>query len=229
MDFNATVDLIIRELEETVEIIEDLRNYQGVPSLQVELAKSKCRNAAEVIRLLKNIPGREPVVKQEPIIRPVEEKPSPVKPLSVISSPVKPEEKTGVRRQEPSILKAETPRMTKKSSETVTLADTFGQRTNSINEKLGTRKEDDGFKDIIKSKPITRLSEAIGINDRFLFIRELFQGNADLYNRTISDIENSSSFVNARAIIMDYAGNDEENEAARQLLDLVKRKFPGNE
>ena len=31
MDFNTTVDLIVRELNEAVEIIEDLKNYPGCP------------------------------------------------------------------------------------------------------------------------------------------------------------------------------------------------------
>ena len=53
MDFNATIDLIIKDLQEAREIIDDLKKYQGVPVLQVELAKAKCKSAAEVIALLK--------------------------------------------------------------------------------------------------------------------------------------------------------------------------------
>jgi hypothetical protein len=55
MDFNATIDLIIRDLDEAREIIDDLKRYPGVPALQVELAKSKCKSAGEVIALLKNL------------------------------------------------------------------------------------------------------------------------------------------------------------------------------
>jgi len=53
MDFNATIDLIIKDLQEAREIIDDLKKYPGVPVLQVELAKSKCKSAGEVIALLK--------------------------------------------------------------------------------------------------------------------------------------------------------------------------------
>jgi hypothetical protein len=45
MDFNTTIDLIIKDLNEASEIIDDLKKYPGVPALQVELAKSKCRSA----------------------------------------------------------------------------------------------------------------------------------------------------------------------------------------
>ncbi len=76
MDFNATVDLIIKDLNEAREIIDDFRNYPGVPVLQVEIAKSKCKSAAEVIALLKNIQGKPVVeVKKEPAIKAEDKKP----------------------------------------------------------------------------------------------------------------------------------------------------------
>ena len=64
MDFKSTIDLIIKDLNEASEIIDDLKKYPGVPALQVELAKSKCRSAGEVIALLKNLSDIVPV-KQE--------------------------------------------------------------------------------------------------------------------------------------------------------------------
>ena len=66
MDFNATVDLIIKELNEVREIIDDLKSYPGVPALQVELAKSKCKSAAEVIGLLKDVKEKGVAGKSDP-------------------------------------------------------------------------------------------------------------------------------------------------------------------
>src|SRR5665811_2381047 len=66
MDFKSTIDLIIKDLNEASAIIDDLKKYPGVPALQVELAKSKCRSAGEVIALLKNLSDFAPV-KQETI------------------------------------------------------------------------------------------------------------------------------------------------------------------
>jgi hypothetical protein len=66
MDFNSTIDLIIKDLNEASEIIEDLKKYPGVPALQVELAKSKCRSAGDVIALLKSISVSVPDI-NEPV------------------------------------------------------------------------------------------------------------------------------------------------------------------
>ena len=80
MDFNSTIDLIIKDLDEAREIIDDFKNYPDVPFLQIELAKSKCKSASEVISLLKKlqIPSKTAVkkesipVKQADITDPVE-------------------------------------------------------------------------------------------------------------------------------------------------------------
>lgn len=229
MDFNTTVDLIIRELNEAVEIIEDLKSYRNVPFLQVELAKSKCRNAAEVIRLLKNLQDNSPDAKEVYEQKVSPEKPVNEKPVTEQKKQEKTVPKPDTRRQEPLKVKDEPVRAPKKPAETVTLGDTFGKRTDSLNERLGIRKEEEDVAGHLKSKPISSLSEAIGINDRFLFIRELFNGNSELYNKTISSLENTGTFGDASSIVMNIAGNDAENKAAKQLLELVKRKFPANE
>ena len=38
---------------------------------------------------------------------------------------------------------------------------------------------------ILKESPVKDLRKAIGINDRFVFINELFRGDEDMYERSI--------------------------------------------
>ena len=229
MDFNTTVDLIIRELNEAVEIIEDFKSYHNVPFLQVELAKSKCRNAADVIRLLKNLQDNSPAQKgasEQKVTSGIQEI---EKPVAGFKKQEEAEQKPEPRRQEPVKAKEEPPKVSKERTEKVTLGDTLGQRTDRLNEKMGVRKEDDDISDFIKSKHINRLSEAIGINDKFLFIRELFNGNPELYNKTISSLDSSNNFDDASTIVRNFAVANPKNKAAKQLLELVKRKFQVNE
>jgi hypothetical protein len=193
MDFNATVDLIIKDLNEVREIIDDFKNYPGIPALQVELAKSKCKSAAEVIALLKNLQ----------------------KPEASRLSPVPKKEKP-----DPSL---------KKPAESSIFADTFSNLPDSLNERLGNLRDDDDVSGILKTKPVANLSDAIGVNDKFLFIRELFNGNPESFNQAIARLDKAENLADASAIIMSYTGSNKETEAARQLLDLVKRKFPADE
>ena len=55
MELKSTINIILKDLEDARDLIDDLRNYPGVPLIQIELARSKCRSAADVIRLLSSL------------------------------------------------------------------------------------------------------------------------------------------------------------------------------
>lgn len=232
MDLNSTIDIIIKDLNETSEIIDDLKKYPGVPELQIELAKSKCKSAAEVIALFKNLQNKsaspvmeKPLVPEEPIREKV-----PEKTVQAIVHPEK-ESKSIVSKVIPEAIpvqKEEPVRTEKRSAESI-IADQFSNRSESFNEKLGEHKHEDDILEILKTKPLLSLDEAIGINDKFLFIREIFDGSADSYNQAIQKLESVGSLSDAMAVIMSYSGENTGNEAVRQLIDIIKRKFLSHE
>jgi len=233
MDLNAAIDIIIKDLHEAGEIIDDLKKYPGVPELQVELAKSKCNSASQLIAILKNIQSK-PVPSGEEKHLANEE--TPLKKISdgplsftapLEAAPKKPDEP---KIQEIPVVKPKEHVTTvKKTAETPIIADQFSNRPESYNEKLSSIKHDDDVFEILKSKPLLSLNEAIGINDKFLFIREIFDGDHESYNQAINKLESVSTLSDAMAIVMSFAGEDTSNEAVKQLLDLIKRKFPSNE
>lgn len=202
MDFNATIDLIIKDLNEASEIIDDLKKYPGVPALQVELAKSKCKSAGALIGLLKSLSNVFPA-KEEPF----HDKQS--------------HDESGTQIKPVVEKKVESEETMKNEAEIPILADRFRHEA--------TTKAEKDLSDKLKDKPITNLSEAIGINDRFLFTSEIFDGNKDAYKEAISRLDNTDSLIDAMAIIMSYTGDKPENEAVIKLLDLVKRKLPSYE
>jgi hypothetical protein len=238
MDFNATIDLIIKDLKEASEIIDDLKKYPGIPLLQVELAKLKCKSAGEVIAMLKTMNQPAYVVEKEPLQEEKvqhqavsEQQKTPSVPEIIFYPPSeKTEEADAFEIELPLLIKEPTPkRIQKKEQESSILADKFSNVANSFNEQLGIMNSDDDLAEILKSQPITSLLEAIGINDKFLFIREIFNGNHADYAQAISRLENTENLTDAKAIIMSYTGDNFESDAVLQLLDLVKRKLPSNE
>ncbi len=206
MDFNATIDLIIKDLDDARIIIDDLKKYQGVPLLQVELAKAKCKSAAEVISLLKEKAGHF---------------------TGATEIPGEPEGPENVS-QEPE--DGKTPKKTSaKIPESPRIGDKFSHLSNRFNEQMGSRKGEDDLDETVNTKPLRSLTEAIGINDRFFYIREIFNGNKEEYNQAILRLENAGNIKDARDIIMSYTGDSEENKAIKQLLGLVKRKLSPHE
>lgn len=97
----------------------------------------------------------------------------------------------------------------------------------SINEKLKQSKIDLG--DTLTEVPIRDLRKAIGVNDRFLFINELFRGDEVTYERSIKTINSFTIFAEAEYWIQRELkvknGWDSSNEMVAQFFQLVKRRF----
>jgi hypothetical protein len=209
MDFNATIDIIINDLREAGEIIDDLKNYPGVPQIQVELAKSKCKSAQEIIALLKTSKtDKEPEKEEKPVRDPVNQEifakyqnadpdPAPI-------TPIKQKDKTAAAN---------------------IVADKFSHLSNTYNEQLSGTKNEDDISALMKTQPIENLSDAIGVNDKFLYIRELFGGSQASYDQAIARLNSVHNLPDAKAIIMSYTSESDDNEVVKQLLDLVKRKL----
>lgn len=106
------------------------------------------------------------------------------------------------------------------------LADKFKDSRKFRNESIGSVKKDVASK--MQNKPITDLTKSIGINDKFLYTKELFGGNAELYKNTIKALNEFTDINNALIYVQENFHWDENNEAASQLLELVRRKLLTN-
>jgi hypothetical protein len=97
----------------------------------------------------------------------------------------------------------------------------------SINEKLKQTKIDLG--ETLTEAPIRDLRKAIGVNDRFLFINELFRGDEAAYERSIKTINSFSIFAEAEYWIQRELkvknGWDLNNGIVSHFFQLVKRRF----
>ncbi len=97
----------------------------------------------------------------------------------------------------------------------------------SLNDKLKQSKIDLG--DALTELPIRDLKKAIGVNDRFLYINELFRGDESMYERSIKTINSFSILPEAEYWIQrelkTKIGWSESNETVKQFVQLVKRRF----
>ncbi|MBW3467607.1 hypothetical protein [Arthrospiribacter ruber] len=76
---------------------------------------------------------------------------------------------------------------------------------------------------------IKELSESIGINQRIMFTKELFEGNPDLLTHALKSIDRCENFVEAIELInqryvMELKWNKESDQVT-EFLQLVFRKF----
>ncbi|MFT4777586.1 MAG: hypothetical protein ACJAU0_001507 [Flavobacteriales bacterium] len=88
---------------------------------------------------------------------------------------------------------------------------------------------DDSLAQKLRKTPIDDLRKAIGLNQKFLLINELFDGDADTYNASIDQLNSSSGFETASGWIHSELRNrfqwDDESATVQDFLDLVERRF----
>jgi hypothetical protein len=88
--------------------------------------------------------------------------------------------------------------------------------------------EDNSLAAKLAKKKIENLVTAVGINEKFLFTNELFDGNTEHFIKTINELNNLASFEEANGYLSNLVTkNNWETEEAPylKLLALVERKF----
>ncbi|MEO7922314.1 MAG: hypothetical protein ABIR30_01415 [Chitinophagaceae bacterium] len=97
----------------------------------------------------------------------------------------------------------------------------------SLNDKLKQGKTE--LIEVFKETPVKDLRKAIGINDRFLFINDLFRGDESVYERSIKTINSFNIYAEAEYWINRELkvklGWPNENPSVDHFYQLVKRRF----
>lgn len=151
-------------------------------------------------------PKVEPVAKQEPKAEPtiapepkVEAKPEP-KPV-------------------PTPAPAPAP-VAQPTAEPARLGDVLGGKTTTLAEKMA----DDSAPTAAFNR-ITDLRKAIGLNDKFLMIRDLFDGDAARYEDTITTLNEFDDLDECMIYIVENFVWNPDSEGAKLLVSLIERKL----
>jgi hypothetical protein len=107
--------------------------------------------------------------------------------------------------------------------------ETIASNAESLNDKLKSVASHTEVGHTIKVSPVKDLRKAIGINDRYLFISELFRGDEIMYDRSIKTINGFNIYGEAefwikRELKLKLGWND-KNEAVHIFDQLIKRRF----
>lgn len=105
-----------------------------------------------------------------------------------------------------------------------TLGDSFVGEKKSVNDLMASSKESKLQKTLL-GKPVNDLTKSLGINDRFMFQRELFEGNADVMLKTLQQLNELPDFSSAHSFILAHFRWDEEQEVTQAFYSYIKRKY----
>ena len=97
----------------------------------------------------------------------------------------------------------------------------------SLNDRLKQSRTE--LAETLKETPIRDLRKAIGVNDRFVFISELFRGDEAMYERSIKTINGFNIYAEAEYWInrelKTKIGWDDSRDIVKHFYKLVKRRF----
>ena len=114
----------------------------------------------------------------------------------------------------------EIPKPENQNLEKAVIGETF-QKERSLNDAMGENKSSESK---LTNGPISSLRAAIGLNDRFLFIREIFDNNTEKYNTVIDNLDKLETIQQA----VEYLKANlslQKNDTSMKFVDLLKRRF----
>ena len=254
MDFLKAVNIIGRDLEEAMTLLEQLSGVSGSDLAEIELARSRVRSAAELVRLLPSMNNtnavkaevtsrrfEEPIKAEKNNPAPAETKPDKV--ITPVTGQAEAEADTAAFRPAETKAAGFTPAeaeatgaepvipapVVQKNPETskAILADRF-TAGGTLGEKISNGIKEEDVSSVIKNKPISDIASAIGINDRFYFIRELFSGDSLAYGDTIKRLNAATSLGEAMKILDESTVMGSDPAAQSSFVDVVRRKFSLN-
>ena len=105
-------------------------------------------------------------------------------------------------------------------AEPVRLGDVLGGKTTTLADKMA----DDSAPTAAFNR-ITDLRKAIGLNDKFLMIRDLFDGDAARYEDTITTLNEFDDLDECMIYIVENFVWNPDSEGAKLLVSLIERKL----
>lgn|SRR5690554_6792901 len=246
MEKEALLDIILQDLKELDRLLRTFSGKDHIPEAFIHLAQSKVSGIANEVGLLGSLaksssqttaapettpqPESEPTPitapapepEEEPKMEQTEELTEEAQEQSKEQSKVESKEQPKVesKLQRPAVAPPSSPEAP--GTEKKVLGELLGKDRTSFNEKLGNG-QGNGSNKVLS--PITDLRKGLGINDRFFFQRELFNGSSDVMNQTLDQLNQMNSLSSAKSFLAANFKWKPDQEAVHAFMDLLERRF----
>jgi len=248
MEIRHTIEILTKDIQDIENLVSNLQNYEEPPLIEIDLALVRIRNLYDILLMIRDdqkspsgIFTTQTVTTPPPVQAPAPAPAPPVTPPPVqaeqVQAPPRPQVQTQaqaaptepVSRPEPvQAAPAPAPQAPQPSQSAEKpkeiLAEKY-QGRDSINDNIEKQMKQSGVTTRVSGQPIESIARNIGINDRFLIIKELFEGDPSSYNALIDNLERSADFNEAFHYIEDQLADRMEHDGTQILVNLVRRKY----
>jgi TolA-binding protein len=250
---NADRNLLLDEIRDILEIIEEQTNSfrfqeERIPRIELDIVMANIRKLYEKVYRLQRQNERETQHESLPEITPAPsegirirfdsapesagniatttEIPPPTSQNKPTEPPQAPRPVAAAQKPTPSTRTVTAPTLF--PDEPQSFREKAKEETPSVADRISGQIEDKSVASNLMHMPLADIRAAIGINEKFLFINELFSGSLQEYNQAIQSLNQARDEEDAMTAFEDYAGRYKWNPrlpAVSKLKELVKRRF----
>jgi len=223
----------LRQMYDNFEMLSNISKKKTLLFEKNETKKNEITVEKPVVVVEKKI--EKPTIKKIDILPKAEEKKiekvlvaEPKKKEIVKTEPISKEKKVEKKERKPKNVSRETSLADLFSDNSKTLSDKFHDTTPIIAENLKIGNEDNSVGAKLQRKKITDIRAAIGVNEKFLFINELFVGEFKIYESSIETLNKTKNAEEALTVLETLKTKHNWNNdmpAYDKLLHIVERKF----
>ena len=245
------LEIINNDIQEIGDITNRLKTISKIPQIDIDLLLSKVRDIYDKLLLLNKIGVELPEIRQEQDTTETQTKKAeaeakardnhrdssiekisediaqgeiPVKSGSEHQLEIEPEQTETLA--EPDEDKTVLKHQDSKQEKTI-VADRFKDSKKLVNEIAENKKEKD-IADKLQSQILGTISDiksAISLNDKIWFIKELFDGSTEKYDKTVDLLNNCNNLDEALKYLDNNFKWDQESQSTKKFLEVIYRRF----
>jgi hypothetical protein len=232
MNKEVLLALIDKDINELAVLNKGFAESDTLSPTILELAKSKAENIVAGLIYLKElqvITQPEKICPPKPVVIPEKTKPNPeivskpevtpvLEKLEIISESTVSKKEKPMPIAEPVMMESAIDESPKQS-----LAEVLNAEGHSLNDDLA-QKTEPSLATVLSNSKIEDLRQALSLAERFRFQRELFHGNGEKLNTTLTVMNGMKSEAEALKYLSSFGWSDEDT-CATEFRQLISRKF----
>jgi hypothetical protein len=207
MENKKLIKILLKDMGELEELIAEVKASRQFDTLEMEFIHTRVKGILQAVQLLD--------AKEETVQAEIKKEPE-------VSE--EPQEKTDAGEPFKEITENEDDVVLEEENEIADAVSRLGDsflKGKSLNDLITDQNKLE-FK--LSNRPVSSIQAAIGINDRFQYIRELFDGDNQKFLETVKTLDSKQNIKEA----VDYLRNNfkwKKNETSLKFVNLVKRRF----
>lgn len=207
MENKKLIKILLKDMGELEELIAEIKASKRFDTLEMEFIHTRAKGILQLVQLLD--------AKEETVQAEIKKEPEVLE---------EPQEKTDAGEPFKEITENEDDVVLEEENEIADAVSRLGDsflKGKSLNDLITDQNKLE-FK--LSNRPVSSIQAAIGINDRFQYIRELFDGDNQKFLETVKTLDSKQNIKEA----VDYLRNNfkwKKNETSLKFVNLVKRRF----